>query len=164
MKISVITSEKKLKYIQGDLIKEAKKGTFDTIIHGANCRNVMGAGIAYHIAKNFPEALEADTKYYRNNLDFRGSFSFAFVDDKQQFVGDQLMIINAYTQYDPGPYASYDAIQSVFSKLNRSLFMETRRIGIPKIGCGIGGLEWPIVELIIDTYAPDLNITCVEFV
>ena len=32
--------------VKGDLIKSAKEGQFDVIIHGCNCFNTMGAGIA----------------------------------------------------------------------------------------------------------------------
>ena len=35
-----------MKTITGDLIKLAQDGVFDVIIHGCNCQNTMGAGIA----------------------------------------------------------------------------------------------------------------------
>ena len=44
----------------GDLIKEAFN--YSAIVHGTNCFNTMGGGIALGIAKVFPEAEEADKK------------------------------------------------------------------------------------------------------
>lgn len=48
------------KTTRGDLIKLAKKGKFDIIVHGCNCFCEMGAGIARQIKKTFPEAYRAD--------------------------------------------------------------------------------------------------------
>ena len=45
--------------VDGDLIKLALNGTFDVIVHGANCQCTMGAGIAKAIKATFPEAYEA---------------------------------------------------------------------------------------------------------
>jgi O-acetyl-ADP-ribose deacetylase (regulator of RNase III) len=42
-----------MKYIDGDLIRLAKQGTFDVIAHGCNCFCTMGAGIAPQMADAF---------------------------------------------------------------------------------------------------------------
>ena len=42
-----------MKYIDGDLIRLAKQGTFDVIAHGCNCFCTMGAGIAPQMAEAF---------------------------------------------------------------------------------------------------------------
>lgn len=51
-----------LKIMHGDLIKLALTGDFDVIVHGCNCFNTMGAGIAKTIKQTFPEAYQADLK------------------------------------------------------------------------------------------------------
>ena len=40
--------------IKGDLIDLAIEGKFDLIVHGCNCFNTMGKGIAKSIRQNFP--------------------------------------------------------------------------------------------------------------
>lgn len=40
-----------MKEIKGDLLKLAKEGLFDIIIHGCNTKRTFGAGIALQIAK-----------------------------------------------------------------------------------------------------------------
>ena len=49
-----------MKTVKGDLLAMGKDGTFDIILHGCNCFNVMGAGIAAQIAAQFPDAKLAD--------------------------------------------------------------------------------------------------------
>ena len=42
-----------INYVDGDLIKLAKQGRFDVIVHGCNCFCQMGAGIAPQMAEAF---------------------------------------------------------------------------------------------------------------
>ena len=42
-----------INYVDGDLIKLAKEGNFDVIVHGCNCFCQMGAGIAPQMAEAF---------------------------------------------------------------------------------------------------------------
>ena len=42
-----------INYVDGDLIKLAKVGKFDVIVHGCNCLSTMGAGIAPQMAAAF---------------------------------------------------------------------------------------------------------------
>lgn len=53
-----------MKTVHGNLIKMALEGKFDVIIHGCNCFNTFGAGIALQIKRIFPDAYEADLKNY----------------------------------------------------------------------------------------------------
>jgi len=52
-----MTEMHKLHAIKGNLITLAKKGEFDVIVHGCNCLNVMGAGIAKQIKKTFSRSI-----------------------------------------------------------------------------------------------------------
>ena len=131
-----------MKIINGDLIQLAINGHFDVIIHGCNCFNIMGAGIAKQIKKEFPKAFEADKEFIGEKL---GNYSCATILDRD----DVFVVVNAYTQYKIG-YGSvdYNAIRSVFKKINKDYNM--LRIGYPKIGCGLAGGNWTIVESIIN--------------
>lgn len=136
-----------MKIIRGDLVKLAKIGTFQVIVHGCNCYRTMGAGIAKQIKREFPEAYESDfwTKHGdRNKL---GTYSFATVkNENETFV----TIVNAYTQYRYGNQhdCDYDAIKKVFSKIKNDF--TGLKIGYPEIGCGRAGGDWNIVSEIID--------------
>jgi O-acetyl-ADP-ribose deacetylase (regulator of RNase III) len=51
-----------MKVTEGDLIKKAKEGEFDLIVHGCNCFCTMGGGIAKGIKREFPEAYRTMVK------------------------------------------------------------------------------------------------------
>ena len=86
----------KYKEVQGDLVELAKKGEFDAIVHGCNCQNSMGAGIARIIREVFPEAYEVDTRYHKQMADYNmlGTICVGFA--------KEVKIINAYTQFYGG--------------------------------------------------------------
>jgi len=134
-----------LKELTGDLLKYAKTGQFDVIIHGCNCFHTMGAGIAKQIKEQFPNAYAADCETKRSSKKL-GSFSAAKVKND---VGGELFIVNAYTQFEPNPPVDYEAIASAF-KLVKKQF-SGMRIGYPMIGAGLAGGDWEKISAIIDT-------------
>lgn len=95
--------------IKGDLVELAKRGQFDMIVHGCNCFNFMGCGIARQIKQEFPVAYEADCDTSRGDRSKLGTFTFArhthwYTDWKEEaeiYLPEYstFYIINAYTQY-----------------------------------------------------------------
>ena len=73
------------------------KKQFDVIVHGANCFNTMGAGIAGQIARKYPQAYKADADFEIpvGSINRLGTFSYTSIEKKG-------VIINAYTQYRTG--------------------------------------------------------------
>ena len=145
-------TEDKVKYLKGDLIELAKKGVFDVIVHGCNCQRCMGGGIARQIAIQFPDVEKVDNSTKQNNL---GNI---LISRNYDFV-----IVNAYTQEYPGfgVQVDYDAIKSCFKKIKKKF--HGLRIGIPKIGAGLGGGDWNRIESIISNVMKNENITVVEY-
>lgn len=121
-----------IEFITGDLFADT---TADAIAHGCNCRGVMGAGVAAQIRRLYPDAYEA----YRSACE-AGSFSLG----SAQRVG---RVWNLATQFDPGPFARLDAIDSAV----RAMVAEqgTGVVAMPRIGAGIGGLAWSDVRRIV---------------
>lgn len=167
-----------MKYIKGNLIKLAKEGHFDVIVHGCNCLHIMGAGIAAQIAKEFPEAFDADGKTEIGSREKLGSYSMARIPSKHVALisiseerglaidPKYLTVVNAYTQYGLGSRynecpTDYEAVRLVFRSIAKDF--AGKKVGIPKIGCGLGGGDWSIVEQIINEECPELDITCVEY-
>ena len=158
-----------MRTIKGDLVKLAAKGDFNVIVHGCNCFNTMGGGIAAQIAKRFPEAARVDQLTALGARDKLGSASIAMVRGDYE---DALMIVNAYTQYGygrTGPNVDYDAIERVFSTViyNIACMSDNIRIGIPMIGAGLAGGDWSRINKIIELELHGFNhpnlITLVEY-
>jgi O-acetyl-ADP-ribose deacetylase (regulator of RNase III) len=149
---------------KGDLLAMAAGGDFDVIVHGCNCQNDMGGGIAAQIAKLYPAALEADTKVRALNESFPdmmlGNFSSVETDDG-------FIIINGYTQLLGGSGTfSYSALDLIFNKI--VAWYPGSRIGLPYIGCGIAGGDQNIIVDMIEKFAIKVavtggSVTLVEF-
>jgi len=146
----------------GNLVKEADLGLFDVILHGCNCTNHMGAGIAHTIRKRWPEAYDADTEAAEQNTNRLGNLSIAEVDTE---AGGKLTVVNCYTQYKTYGErpADYEAIAKCFEKVNEMFKGQGKKIGIPLIGCGLAGGNWNIVEVMAKELMKDLDITTIHF-
>lgn len=146
--------------VRGDLLALALVGDFDVIIHGCNCMNTMGAGIAKSIKQHFPAAYAADLATQKGSRNKLGTYSHATVDCE----GRELTVVNAYTQFNyrgRGVKADYDAIRSAFQKVK--LDFGGKRIGYPMIGAGLAGGDWAVISQIIDEELAGENHTLVEY-
>ena len=174
-----------MKIIEGNLITLAKAGRFDVIVHGCNCFCTMGAGIAKSIKLEFPEAYQVDLQTIKGDKSKLGTITYADVKvpDKHVMqikitksfkkgyevdrVGpafNSLTVVNGYTQYNyygKTLLVEYNAVRSVFKEV-KSLFSDGR-IGYPKIGAGLAGGSWSIIEKIIDEELQDEDHTLVIF-
>lgn len=161
-----------MKYERGDLLDLAEQGKFDVVVHGCNCWHKFGAGIARTIRDRWPEAYDADLDTPKGLKSKLGKYSGAYIFRK----GYAFFVVNAYTQYTyarmwatslPGvtviPPIDYDAVRSVFKALAKEYANKPVRFGIPKIGAGLAGGDWDIIEKIIDEEMAGKDVTCVLF-
>jgi len=110
------------------------------ILHGVNCKGVMGAGLA----KTLKDKWNVVYSVYRANG--IGNALLGSVHTIQVEPG--LYVLNGYTQldYGRGPgvrYADVDAVKRVLE--TSTVFAEHMKIPnihIPILGCGLGGLDW----------------------
>lgn len=150
-----------MKKTQGDLILLASGGEFDLIVHGCNCFNTMGAGIAKGIKAAFPEAFAADCETTKGSRTKLGTCSFAEV----KASGKKLVIVNAYTQFDwrgSGTKVDYEAVRSCMGWIKDNF--PGLRIGLPKIGAGLAGGDWKEIASIIKEELAGEDVTLVEYV
>lgn len=147
-----------LKYKKGDLIEAAKSGDVNVIAHQCNCFNNMGSGIAPQIKKAFPEAWLADNATVKGDEDKFGRLSYAKSGD--------VMIFNLYGQFgwwrkdDDKPNTSYTMLRKSLEQMSRMLYSKRLdvKIGLPRIGCGLGGGSWEIVSQIIEEELVDFDV------
>jgi O-acetyl-ADP-ribose deacetylase (regulator of RNase III) len=170
-----------MKYLDGNLLDLAEQGKYDLIVHGANCHNTFGAGIAFQIKNRYPKAYLADQMTQAGDKDKLGKFTQAHVSGfKSKPNPDKTIkglhnkaynftVINAYTQYGFLPRnvvnVDYDAIENVFKQIKLLYDMNPQapcRIGIPMIGAGLAGGEWDLIEEIIDNIGFS-DLTCVLY-
>lgn len=137
-----VTNDLVIKMIQVqklDLIHLFKQKEIDILVHGCNCFQTMGAGIARIISKEYPETLQADKKQsiYADKSKL-GKFTFCTIDNQ--------MIVNAYTQYHYGfgkDHFCYEKFPSLLDELFTKF--HDKRIGMPLIGCGLAGGDMSVI-------------------
>ena len=156
-----------LKHAKGNLLDLAEAGEFDVIIHGCNCFNTMGGGIAREIRERYPHIAEMDRQTpkgshmklgnYMSGPNWRGAGRAKFE------------IINAYTQYDMSTGANvfeYTAFQLILEKL--VFEYPSKRFGLPYIGMGLDGGNKERIMAMIEDFANKVSakggsVTLVEY-
>lgn len=165
-----------MKYVKGNLLDLAEEGKFDVIVHGCNCLNTMGSGIARQIRDRYPKAYLIDQASPKGNENKLGNFTQAHIDGYRRYSPHQrgfrpysFTIINAYTQFGFNPRnvvnTDYEALESVFWQIKLLYDLNPQapcRIGIPMIGAGLGGGDWKVIETIIDSIGFS-DLTCVQY-
>lgn len=149
--------------VKGNAIHMAEAGQFDVFVHGCNCMNIMGAGIARQVRSIWPSAFAADEKYFTGCRSMLGTYSFTVVRASKN--NEKLLaVVNAYTQFAPGggeDVFEYGAFIDVLQKLHEDF--PDKIIGMPAIGCGLaGGDKERILNIIRQSQACD-KIIFVEF-
>lgn len=122
------------------------------IAHGVNCQRKMASGVAGAIKKKWPAVYEAfmELKPVLGEVDL--------ID-----VSLDLWVANCYTQRNYGKdgkrYANLKAIENCLLIVAKHAYALQEAIYMPKIGCGLGGLDWeadvkPILETLDTSYSP----------
>ena len=140
-----------LNYINDDILNVLN----GIILHGVNCRGVMGAGLAKQLRDKYPELYPAYqafcSRYEPTELPGKNHYFMVT-------LTPYLVIANGFTQIDYGrpkpgiKYAIPQAIRECLWKIPKDFKgSQTHSIAMPEIGCGLGGLDWnmdvrPIAE------------------
>lgn len=127
------------------------------VVHGCNAQGVMGSGVARYVRDNFPKAYYDYVRKHDEHGLKLGSVIFSEVLPKR-------IIANAITQEFFGNngkrYVDYDAVRKCFKSVYTfALEHGISQIAFPKIGAGLGGGDWEIIEQIIKEELKDLEMT-----
>lgn len=170
-----------INYIKGNLITMALEGKSDVIAHGCNCFCLQGAGIAKQMNNTFETQsidFPMELPNRKGDISKLGNIDWATYFPEQDTmikfnqdvtlnrldyknINENFVVVNAYTQFEPGPNADLTAIRMCFKKMNH--IFKGKHIGLPQIGCGIGGLVWEDVEKIIYEEFTNCEITVVIY-
>ena len=151
----------KLSYKKGCLIAALKNREVEAIAHQANCFCTMKSGIAPLIADEWPDVRKVDNLTARGDVDKMGHFTFAKVPEGK--------IFNIYGQYHwsrkhPRYGTSYEHLGLGFSRVCD--FMVNNKIqtlGLPRIGCGLAGGDWGVVEHLIKMHFAHTDIEVIVY-
>lgn len=129
-----------VRYLQGDLFALG----LTALAHGCNCAGSMSGGIARAFRAKDEQMYEEYRRLCRTGDFALGGF-FVWTCD------DATIVYNLATQQNPGADARLDAIRtSVAAMLADAEARGLSEVGVPRIGAGIGGLQWRDVREVLE--------------
>lgn len=146
-----------IEYKIGDIFKEE----VEAIINTVNCVGVMGRGLALQFKKRFPDNFKAYEQAAKKNEMQLGKM---FIYDTHKLINPRF-VINFPTK---NHWRSQSELKDIEEGL-KSLLIEIQErnihsIAIPPLGCGLGGLEWHDVRLLIEkTFSNNADLKVIVF-
>lgn len=141
-----------IKYLKGDATEPIVIGDkYSVICHCCNAIGAWGKGFVVPLGKKYPIAREKYLEFIENTPKENrlGSVSFAK-------VNDNIIVANIIGQYYTYPKdgkipLDYEALEKGFKFIINIFKMHKMPLTIhmPKIGCGLAGGDWNVVEKII---------------
>lgn len=126
-----------IQYIVGNIFETKRK----VIAHGCNTVGGFGSGMAGQIAKLYPEVRTAYMNKYKRQGWKLGEIQIV---STEKFV-----VVNMATQKTfgyTGVHINYDACDQAFEKLLIYAELHELDVAIPRIGSGLAGGKWELVE------------------
>lgn len=148
-----------IKYINKDITTVTR----GIVAHGVNCLGAMGSGVALAIRKSWPIVFFEYVQYCDI---FKGPARNLLGMVQTIDVGNEVIVANCFTQEiygnDGAVYADIRALEEALENVLAYAQHKNMPIYLPKIGCGLGGLDWdtqvePILIRLGEEYE-DINI------
>lgn len=130
---------------QGDLLNAQ-----GLLLHGCNAQGVMGSGVALSVKQRWPGVFQLYKRFCEVTPSPQRLGCVVFAE-----TGDGVVVANCITQEffgkDGAKYASYDLIDTCMISVGEYMAeYAIRTVHMPKIGCGLGGLNWRAVQAIVE--------------
>ncbi|MDR2964192.1 MAG: macro domain-containing protein [Treponema sp.] len=148
-----------VKNTKGDLLKWV--GVSQVIAHQTNCLGIMGGGVAAQIKSRYPEVYAEYKKFCTANKSLLGQCQLVELNSGKGFIA------NLFGQQGVGPgrATDYDGLQKALGNLaNQMREKGLTSVAFPyKLGCGLAGGDWKVVEPMITKLFSEFDTTIVEY-
>jgi O-acetyl-ADP-ribose deacetylase (regulator of RNase III) len=140
-------------FVKGDLFETEGIRAY---AHGCNCAGAMDSGIAVAFKKRWPRMFD---DYAAHCADGRFHLGDVLVWNEENVV--------IYTLGIQEHWKKKAKLPAFARALRRMVFLAqhagVERIGLPRIGAGLGGLDWPRVHSILAEVGTETAVTLVVF-
>lgn len=158
-----------VRYCKGDILTVSK----GIILHGCNSLGLMGKGLAKQVKHKYPQVFQDYSRYcysarcHPDCLNYSEPGELILGKIITTPINSRLIVISGITQLtignDPNvKYANLNAIQQVFRQVNEIAVNLGLEVHMPKIGCGLGGLDWIQVSGLLTMFSSEVKINIWE--
>lgn len=139
-----------MNYTQGNILDT----DMEVIINPVNTFGVMGKGLALQFKQKFPHNYKVYKEACKNQTIAIGKLLLVDESDLEQ----KKYIINFPTKKHWRSPSQIEYIEEGLKDLVRIIKENTfESIAIPALGCGLGGLKWEEVKLLLEKYLKDVE-------
>jgi len=140
-------------FLSGDLFHHPG---LPALAHGCNCAGAMGRGIAVEFRRRYPRMFAA----YRERCS-EGRFGLG---DVFPWTEAGITVFNLGTQQHWKTRAELPAVERALRELVRQAEAAgLPRVGLPRIGAGLGGLDWAEVRGLLERVGAGTAVELVVF-
>lgn len=143
-----------MNYKKGNILESNTQ----VIINPVNTVGVMGKGLALAFKKQFPHNYKIYKKACKNKTIDIGKLLLVSDFNNESNLERKQFVINFPTKKHWRSPSKIEYIEEGLKDLVRVI--ETQKfesVAIPALGCGLGGLEWENVKLVLEKYLRDLE-------
>ena len=136
-----------LKYVRGNIFCSE----CEVLVNPVNCVGVMGKGLALEFKQKYPDMFKSYQEVCKTKALRLGCPMFVKGADKS--------IVLFPTKYHWKEKSKIEAVKEgleVFVRGHKKLGIKS--VAFPKLGCGLGGLDWEEVRPIMEYYLSNLDI------
>ena len=135
-------------YKKGDATSPTDPGT-KVIIHICNDIGGWGKGFVLALSKRWKLPEEAYRQWYKSQEEFTlGSVQFVEVED-DIFIANMIGQHGIYKGSNGLPPIRYEAVQQCLMEVALFANKHKATVHMPRIGCGLAGGKWEVVEQLI---------------
>lgn len=127
-------------FVQGNLLDSKA----DVLVCPVNVVGTMGAGLALQFKKAF---LDLDDKYQEALRSGQLTINTPYMTTVRDFLGNDRYILLFPTKFHYRDKSRYAWVARNLRHMQDLAFSanDVHTVALPKLGCGLGGLEWPRV-------------------
>lgn len=141
-------------YSLGDMFADLQNNTANAVVIPVNCVGVMGAGVALEAKKLWPE-IEKKYKAICSNPNYNWPGCV-------YPIGSHLIFANTKKHWrDP---SELDWVEKCLQNIVKTVGDQIITVGVPALGCGLGGLKWDAVKALYEKYLSNspVHFVCYE--
>lgn len=137
-----------IQYLQGDATVPQAKGP-KVIAHICNDKGGWGKGFVLHLSKRWKDPEQYYRRWYSSKEDFRLG-EIQVVQVKPDIWVANMVAQFGYKVGSKGPPIRYDALRACLKKLAPEAKCLKASVHMPRIGTGLAGGRWELVEPLIE--------------